>query len=212
MTHPEDRHYTEAFLGDLRGQQPIVVEKRFARKDGSYVWAYVTSTPVPSLHGGPASYSVTQVMDISERRHFEQQLHYLADHDPLTGLYNRRRFEAELERRARRSGERQRAPALLVLDLDGFKSVNDRFGHSVGDDLVTHIGGLLRRSVRKLDFIARLGGDEFAIILRDCKPAGDRVAEKVLDTIRSPASWSPRGHGACHHLDRIALFASGLQL
>ena len=73
-----------------------------------------------------------------------------------------------------------------MLDLDGFKSVNDRFGHAVGDDLVTHIGGLLRQSVRKLDFIARLGGDEFAIILRDCrlKQATD-VAEKVLSTIRN---------------------------
>ncbi len=73
-----------------------------------------------------------------------------------------------------------------MLDLDGFKVVNDRFGHSVGDDLVAHIGGLLRQSVRKSDFIARLGGDEFAIILRDCaEPEATEVAEKVLDTIRA---------------------------
>ena len=73
------------------------MEKRYLRKDGSTVWAYMSSTPVPSADGGPADYCVTQVLDISERRHFEAQLHYLADHDPLTGLHNRRRFEAELD-------------------------------------------------------------------------------------------------------------------
>jgi diguanylate cyclase (GGDEF)-like protein/PAS domain S-box-containing protein len=186
VTHPEDRRYTKGFLGDLRDNRPIAVEKRFARKDGSYVWTYVSSTPVPSLHGGPAASAVTQVLDISERRSFEQQLRYMADHDPLTGLHNRRRFEAELERIIEVARVHDEHAALLVLDLDGFKSVNDRFGHSVGDDLVTHIGGLLRRSVRKLDFIARLGGDEFAIILRDCKlKQATDVAEKVLNAIRT---------------------------
>ncbi len=92
---------------------------------------------MPSAAWRPCVYSVTQVLDISERRQFEQQLHYLADHDPLTGLYNRRRFEAELERTVTRgSGVATRSAALLVLDLDGFKVANDRFGHSVGDDLV----------------------------------------------------------------------------
>ena len=186
VTHPEDRRHTDGFIDDLRQQQPIVVEKRFIRKDGSFVWAYVSSTPVPSLHGGPASYSVTQVLDISERRQFEQQLHYLADHDPLTGLYNRRRFEAELERTVVDARATDGSAALLVLDLDGFKVANDRFGHSVGDDLVTHVGRLLRQSVRKTDFIARLGGDEFAIIVRDCKATeAIAVAEKVLEAIRT---------------------------
>jgi diguanylate cyclase (GGDEF)-like protein/PAS domain S-box-containing protein len=186
MTHPDDRGETSGFLDDLRHLRPIVVEKRFLRKDGSYVWAYVSSTPVPSLAGAQAAYSVTQVLDISERRHFEEQLHYLADHDPLTGLYNRRRFETELERTLDQARARDGSAALLVLDLDGFKLVNDRFGHAVGDDLVTHIGGVLRQSVRKSDFVARLGGDEFAIILRDCsREQATEVAEKVLDAIRT---------------------------
>jgi diguanylate cyclase (GGDEF)-like protein len=125
------------------------------------------------------------VLDISERRHFEAQLHYLADHDPLTGLFNRRRFEAELDRVVADSCETGERGALLVLDLDGFKVVNDRFGHSVGDDLVAHIGGLLRESVRRSDFIARLGGDEFAIIVRDCVLSDAvEIAETVLESIR----------------------------
>ena len=185
VTHPEDRERTLGYLGNLR-EQPVVTEKRYLRKDGSTVWAYISSTPVPSADGGPADYYVTQVLDISERRHFEQQLHYLADHDPLTSLHNRRRFEAELDRVIAESHLSGEHGALLVLDLDGFKVVNDRFGHSVGDDLVAHIGGLLRQSVRRSDFIARLGGDEFAIILRDCaEPQATEVAEKVLDAIRA---------------------------
>jgi diguanylate cyclase (GGDEF)-like protein/PAS domain S-box-containing protein len=207
-THPDDRRYTQGFVSDLRELRPIAVEKRFARKDGSYVWTYVSSTPVPSLHGGPVTSAVTQVMDISERRHFEQQLRYMADHDPLTGLHNRRRFEAELERVIGVARARNEDAAVLVLDLDGFKSVNDRFGHAVGDDLVTHIGGLLRRSVRKLDFIARLGGDEFAIILRDCKPKqAIEVAEKVLSTIRNRGVVvTPQGTARVTTSIGIALF------
>ena len=211
MTHPEDRHHTDGFIADLRRQEPITIEKRFRRKDGSYVWAYVSSTPVPSLHGGAASYSVTQVLDISERRQFEQQLHYLADHDPLTGLYNRRRFEAELERTVVDAGATDGNAALLVLDLDGFKVANDRFGHSVGDDLVTHVGGLLRQSVRKSDFIARLGGDEFAIILRDCKPTeATAVAEKVLEAIRSRGLVvTPKGTARVTTSIGVAYYAPG---
>jgi diguanylate cyclase (GGDEF)-like protein/PAS domain S-box-containing protein len=211
VTHPGDRHQTQRLLGDLRSQKPIVVEKRFVRKDGSSVWAYVSSTPVPSLDGEPVAYAVTQLMDISERRSFEQQLRHMADHDPLTGLYNRRRFETELERVIELARADDEPTALLVLDLDGFKTVNDRFGHPVGDDLVTHIGGLLRRSVRKSDFVSRLGGDEFAVILRDCrlKQATD-VAEKVLETIRSRGVVvTPRGTARVTTSIGIAIFQPG---
>jgi diguanylate cyclase (GGDEF)-like protein/PAS domain S-box-containing protein len=211
MTHPDDRRYTARFISELREGRPIVVEKRFVCRDGSFVWTYVSSTPVPSLHGAPASHAVTQVMDISERRSFEQQLQHMADHDPLTGLHNRRRFESELERVIDVARARDEHAALLVLDLDGFKTVNDRFGHSAGDDLVTHIGALLRRSVRKSDFIARLGGDEFAIILRDCKlkEAAD-VAEKVLETIRSRGIVvTPHGTARVTTSIGIAIFQPG---
>ncbi len=209
ITHPDDRRETDGFLENLRHQRPIVVEKRFVRRDGSDVWAYVSSTPVPSSTGGPAAYSVTQLLDISERRQFEEQLHYLADHDPLTGLFNRRRFEVELEAIIDLARARDEPAALLVLDLDGFKAVNDRFGHSVGDDLVTHIAGLLRRGVRKSDFIARLGGDEFAIILRDCElREATQIAEKILASIRTRGVVAtPAGTARVTTSVGIALFA-----
>ncbi|HTW11468.1 MAG TPA: EAL domain-containing protein, partial [Solirubrobacteraceae bacterium] len=99
---------------------------------------------------------------------------------------NRRAFEAELERTVEHSRSSEHAGALLALDLDGFKVVNDRFGHAVGDELVAHIGGLLRQSVRESDFIARIGGDEFAIIVHECRPAeAVAIAEKLLEAVRA---------------------------
>jgi len=185
ITYPDDRAHTETLL-DLVREDTITSEKRYIHRDGSPFWVLVSSTPVPRADGGESEYCVTQVIDISERKRFEAQLHYLADHDPLTGLHNRRAFEAQLELVADQSHTAGRRGALLALDLDGFKVVNDRFGHAVGDELVAQIGGLLRQSVRENDFIARIGGDEFAIIVNDCSVAeAISVAEKVLEAVRT---------------------------
>jgi diguanylate cyclase (GGDEF)-like protein/PAS domain S-box-containing protein len=185
VTYPQDRAYSQQLLGEA-GLGTISAEKRYVRSDGTAFWVLVTSTPVPRADGGPPDYSVAQIIDISERRRVEAQLHYLADHDPLTGLHNRRAFEAELERVVEESRKRGGWGALLALDLDGFKVVNDRFGHAVGDELVAQIGGLLRHSVRESDFVSRIGGDEFAIILHDCGTAeAVATAEKVLDAVRT---------------------------
>jgi diguanylate cyclase (GGDEF)-like protein/PAS domain S-box-containing protein len=185
VTYPEDRPYNQQLLTEA-GLGALSVEKRYVHRDGTPFWVLVTSTPVPPPDGGPPDYCVAQIVDISERRRFEAQLHYLADHDPLTGLYNRRAFEAELERVVEESRETGSCGALLALDLDGFKVVNDRLGHAVGDELVAQIGGLLRQSVRESDFVSRIGGDEFAIILHDCGTAeAIATAEKVLDAVRT---------------------------
>ena len=185
VTYPDDRAYSDQLLTDA-SLGTISAEKRYIHADGTPFWVQVTSTPVPRPDGGPPEYCVAQIVDISERRRFEAQLHYLADHDPLTGLHNRRAFEAELERVVEQSRESGSCGALLALDLDGFKVVNDRFGHAVGDELVAQIGGLLRQSVRETDFVSRIGGDEFAIILHDCGTAeAIATSEKVLDAVRT---------------------------
>lgn len=214
LTHPDDRAHTAGFMADLRQDRPVVIEKRFVRRDGSVVWAFVTSTPVPSLHGTPPSYSVSQFLDISDRKQFEHQLHYLAEHDPLTGMHNRHRFEAELEHVAEEARAAGCWAALLVLDLDGFKVANDRFGHAVGDDLISHVGRLLRQTVRKTDFTARLGGDEFAVILRGCAtPEATRIAEKVLEAIRSRGFVvTPDGKARVTASIGVAMYAPGCNL
>jgi diguanylate cyclase (GGDEF)-like protein/PAS domain S-box-containing protein len=114
---------------------------------------------------------VEEVAHAWERRRQTETLQTLADHDSLTGLLNRRRFEEELHTQAAAVARYHRHAALLVFDLDGFKGVNDAHGHAVGDALLRAIAGVLHRRLRASDRAARLGGDEFAVILDDADPA-----------------------------------------
>ncbi|MBC2932369.1 bifunctional diguanylate cyclase/phosphodiesterase [Nocardioides sp. zg-1228] len=129
------------------------------------------------------------VVDISDRRRYLDRLAHLADHDVLTGLANRRRLESELERHLDRCQRHGPTGALLLLDLDNFKQVNDTLGHNAGDQLLVTIAGLLRRSIRSTDVVARVGGDEFAILLTDGDQAdAARVAELVVERIAHHAA------------------------
>jgi diguanylate cyclase (GGDEF)-like protein len=114
---------------------------------------------------GTALHLVSQVQDISERKELAQRLEYLTDHDFLTGLVNRRRFEQELCREAERVARYGTPGAVLVIDLDNFKDVNDAFGHKAGDDLLKGVAGAVRHRIRQTDLLARIGGDEFAVLL-----------------------------------------------
>jgi diguanylate cyclase (GGDEF)-like protein len=125
------------------------------------------------------------VRDISDRKRLHQELERLAQQDALTGLSNRRRFEQEVESEMARS-RRQLAPgALLLIDLDHFKSVNDSLGHLAGDKVLKQIAEILDERLRESDSLARLGGDEFAILLPDTGLREARlVAESLTKAIR----------------------------
>ena len=116
------------------------------------------------------------------------ELRHLADHDALTGLPNRRRFEQELARHLAHVRRYGPEGAALVLDLDGFKPVNDTFGHAAGDRLLARVAGVLRERLRATDVVARLGGDEFAILLPRVDAAGAAaVARSLVRTVRAEA-------------------------
>ena len=132
---------------------------------------------------------MVNVVDISDRRRYLDRLSHLVDHDVLTGLANRRRFESELQRHLDRCRRHGPSGALLLLDLDNFKQVNDTLGHNAGDQLLITIAGVLKRSIRTTDLVARLGGDEFAILLPDADQAGaQRVAGLVVERVREHAA------------------------
>ncbi len=128
---------------------------------------------------------IVNIVDVSDRRRYEIRLAHLADHDALTGLANRRLFDLELARHLERCERYGPTGALLLLDLDNFKEVNDTLGHGVGDQLIISAATLLRTGVRSTDIVARLGGDEFAILLPDADRAeAETVARKVVEGIR----------------------------
>jgi two-component system, cell cycle response regulator len=121
-----------------------------------------------------------------ERKRVERELSQLAKFDPLTGLPNRLLFRDRLAQAVQRIDRRDQVVALIFIDLDGFKAVNDRYGHATGDRLLKAVAGRLCRLVRRTDTVARLGGDEFTIILEGLRHADDaaRVAEQVLRSLR----------------------------
>jgi diguanylate cyclase (GGDEF)-like protein/PAS domain S-box-containing protein len=166
MTHPDDVDLDEQSLRQLlAGQIPSYqVEKRYRHAWGHHVWVLMTVSIVRDQDRGPL-YVVTQVQDISERKELARRLEYFVDHDFLTGLFNRRHFEQELERETDRVARYGAPGAVLVIDIDNFKDVNDTFGHKAGDDVLRGVAGLLRERLRQTDVVARIGGDEFAVLL-----------------------------------------------
>jgi len=150
--------------------------------DGETRWMLFNFTPLEG-NGGP-SVVVASLTDVTERRRAEQQVAFLAYHDPLTELPNRTLLAEHLEQglaRARRYG---RSVALLYIDLDGFKLVNDSFGHAAGDELLSRIAARLREGTRSADLLARQGGDEFLLLLTDIEGDVQAVAERAAQTIR----------------------------
>lgn len=186
VVHPED---AEAVLRELSlmatdDQARWELELRCLHRDGHIIWVLLSAAAVS---GGTARgrYAVVHARDIGERKRFEGELQYLADHDALTSLYNRRRFEEELGRAVARAERYEDRGAVLMIDLDGFKYVNDSLGHSYGDQLITRVGGLLQGSLRTTDVVARLGGDEFAVILPHVQAAEAlTVCEKILEALQ----------------------------
>lgn len=144
---------------------------------------YIAKPYHPGLLDVRLAVAEAAVKDIAERRRLENDLEFLAEHDPLTRLYNRRRLPTAVGGAVLTA--REGSPgALLYIDLDNFKVVNDTLGHDAGDRLLLTVAEILRRSVRENDVLVRFGGDEFVIILPDCQPADAiRIAEKLRASI-----------------------------
>ncbi|MDD0808854.1 PAS domain S-box protein [Curvibacter sp. RS43] len=150
-------------------------------RDGSEYGIQDSAAPILSPQGQMLGV-VLVFHDVSEQRRLSGEMTYRATHDPLTGLINRGEFELRLSRTLRNAQENDCQHALLYIDLDQFKLVNDACGHAIGDQLLMQVGKLLGDSIRTRDTLARLGGDEFAIILEHCSvEQAQRIAQKICD-------------------------------
>ncbi|MHB8243155.1 MAG: sensor domain-containing diguanylate cyclase [Solirubrobacteraceae bacterium] len=166
IIHPEDAFNDREERRRLTaGEIPAFqIHKRYFDAAGETVSAIVSMSLVRDEQGAPLHF-IAQLQDVSERKDLELHLRHLADHDELTGLRNRRLFEHDLKLQVARSQRYGETAGLLLLDLDSFTYLNDRYGEHAGDETLAAVARALTRRLRETDLIARLGGDELAVLL-----------------------------------------------
>ncbi len=171
----------------LQSDTPVVMdEERFIGADGQERVVQLKKT-VLRKDDGDADSILTLGLDLTEQKQAEAQIAHLAHYDPLTGLANRALFGKDIERILARAQRQGRQFALLCLDLDRFKSVNDSYGHIAGDQLLIEVASRLRKCVRKSDVVARMGGDEFAILQDIDRPEdAQMLASRIVDAMKMP--------------------------
>jgi diguanylate cyclase (GGDEF)-like protein/PAS domain S-box-containing protein len=158
------------------------------RPDGSHTWISVNTQGVFQSGEDLPRAVVASITDVTDRRSFEAELRFLADHDALTGLPNRRRFHDELQRHLAFTERYGGEGAVLLFDLDNFKYLNDTQGHKAGDQYLVSLARVLKERLRQTDVVARLGGDEFGVLLPAANPAqARRVAEALAEAVREHA-------------------------
>ena len=159
-----DDEMSETLHREYSGEQIDDLETIGVRKDGTQVDVSMTVSPI-CVHDGQVIGTSVIARDIGARLRYEEQLRFLAEHDPLTGALNRRQFEREVSDQVGRAHRYGELATLLMIDIDGFKQVNDTYGHRVGDRALKTVAVALRRRLRDTDKVARVGGDEFAVLL-----------------------------------------------
>ena len=185
LVHEGDAQSAQVFHAELLEQRGSrSVELRWQHRDGSWRWLEVKGTNL--LHQAGVRGIVLNARDISRHKSLEAQLVQRALHDQLTGLPNRMLFMDRLEQALERSARRGKFAAVLFLDLDRFKLVNDNLGHDHGDQLLVQVAERLRGCLRRVDTIARIGGDEFTVLLEDVGVSADAalVAERIIEAFR----------------------------
>src|SRR3954470_3598482 len=180
----------------MLGRQPgrtMRLETRLVSGDGRQIRVQVTASQVAESPEGLAAHMVLIVEDITERKALEAELVHRSLHDQLTGLPNRFLFQDRL-RHALDRGHREHTPTcVLIIDLDGFKAINDELGHPMGDAVLVSFADRLRSVLRASDTAARLGGDEFSIVCENTEPAEAEVlAERLRSSVTEPLPLSGR--------------------
>ena len=187
LCSPESTDFCEHIWQSAEKQGRWQGEARFRHQRNGYFPVWLSLAAVRDTGGAVLRY-IAMFTDISERKHAEERIRQLAHYDGLTGLPNRALLQDRLVHALERARRRHERVAVLFIDLDRFKNVNDSLGHAVGDELLRAVAGRFNAVLREQDTVARLGGDEFLIILEDPDgpAAAEHVARKVLEALEAP--------------------------
>jgi diguanylate cyclase (GGDEF)-like protein/PAS domain S-box-containing protein len=186
--HPDDREETRHLSFLINETTPTTYTYRLIKKSGAAVWFETTSRAVRNPSTKEVDEFISVSRDITERKIVEEQIEHQAYHDALTGLPNRRLFRDRLTIALAHARRMDTPLAVVFLDLDRFKDVNDSLGHSFGDELLKAIAIRLKTALRQEDSIARMGGDEFTILIANLKTPNDaaKIAQKILEVVAQP--------------------------
>ncbi|MBA2650289.1 MAG: diguanylate cyclase [Legionella sp.] len=189
LTYTEDLELDLKYVRKLLNNEinSYQMEKRYIHKNKNIIWILLSGSVVRDPNNQPL-YFIAEIQNIDAQKKAEQELKYIAFHDVLTGLGNRKLLEESFNLAASYAQRHKKHIAILFMDLDHFKEINDTLGHDIGDLLLIEIASRLTSSVRASDVLSRLGGDEFIIILTDVinNAQIEPVAQKILDTIAKP--------------------------
>lgn len=189
ITYPEDLELDLSYVRQLLAGEIISyhMEKRYIHKNGSIIWILLSASLIHNPENKPL-YFIAQIQNIDAQKKAEQELKYIAYHDMLTGLANRKQLDASFALALAYAKRHQTQIAIMFLDLDYFKEINDTLGHDVGDLLLIKIGARLKKTIRSTDIVARQGGDEFIIALTELSSPVQvtEVAKKILAQIAKP--------------------------
>jgi diguanylate cyclase (GGDEF)-like protein/PAS domain S-box-containing protein len=195
LLHPDDVDTDAAAMAQLSGGDldQFQLEQRVRHAERHVIWVTVNASVVRGAQGQPL-YCIRQLQDIEERKRYEGELGYLVEHDPLTGLLNRRGFVRELTHEMAYSHRYGGDGAVLFLDLDDFKWINDTLGHATGDEVITEVARILGERLRDTDAIGRLGGDEFAVLLpRTTSDEAQSLSAGLVASVRDGCAVSLPG-------------------
>lgn len=189
ITHPDDLDLDLKFIkklldGELEHYQ---IEKRYFHKSGEIIFVLLSVSPVRN-ETGEVIHFVSQVEDITTRKVEAERIRKMAYHDTLTGLPNRRLFDESISHALAHAKRVGYPVALMFVDVDHFKKINDTHGHDVGDEILKAVAERMKHCLRQTDTLSRVGGDEFIVLLTEIKQPGDAkvVAEHILQTVSQP--------------------------
>jgi diguanylate cyclase (GGDEF)-like protein/PAS domain S-box-containing protein len=208
LAHADDRVRLSAFIGDTAARRPTVTTLDWRLWSGDGAWRQVETVAANLIDDPTIGYLVLTTRDVRERKALERQLQQVALRDVLTGLANRALFLDRVDRALAQDREDGRTTVVLVLNIDGFKRLNDGMGHPTGDRLLQEVAGRLEQTLRTADTCARLGGDEFGLLLDGSATADDGLAaaERIRAALHEPLASAPT---ALHVTVRIGIAASG---